>query len=69
MKTNETQKLNEVQISTDIKNPSSLYSTTKYIVRVSIPGTSFITEHSYSTATEAGNGIFGLKEFYKHFKI
>ena len=69
MKTNESQKLNEIQISTYIKNASRHHSLRGYIVRISIPGTSFIVEHGYLTAEKAGEVIPDLKEFYRHFDM
>lgn len=69
MTTQETQKLNETQISTYVKNASCHHSLRGYIVRVSIPGTSFIAEHGYPNAEEAGEAIPGLKEFYRHFDM
>lgn len=77
----ETQKLNEVHISTYCKttsphyltyckNTGSQHSRVGYIVRISIPGTpSIVREHRYSTAQEAGEAIHGLKEFYTYFGI
>lgn len=61
METKETQKLNEVQISTS-------YSNKEFIVRVEIHGTHSSTSyHIYETATAAGKAIPGLKEFYKYY--
>lgn len=61
METKETQKLNEVQISTS-------YSAKEYIVRVEIHGIYSITwYHIYETATAAGKAIPNLKEFYKYY--
>lgn len=58
----ETQKVNEVQIST-------YYDAFKgYVVQITIPGTpSVVRDHIYSTAAAAGEAIHGLKEFYRHF--
>lgn len=64
MTTDETQKLNEIKISTYHDSSKG------YVVRVVIPGTpSIVRDHGYSTATSAGEAIHGLKEFYKHFGI
>ena len=67
METNET-KLNNVRISTCLKLSG------KSMVRVTIPDSPpfagkphFVMDHVFNTATEAGEAIHGLKEFYKYF--
>lgn len=68
METNETQKLNKVQIATGLKLSG------KSMVRVTIPDSPpfagephFVMDHVFNTAAEAGEAIHGLKEFYKYF--
>ncbi len=68
METNETQKSNNVRISTYLKFSG------KSMVRVTIPDSPpfagephFVMDHVFDTAAEAGEAIYGLKEFYKYY--
>lgn len=68
--TNETQKLNKVQISTSCNYPNG------WIVQVTLPDSPpfskeshFVMKHVFKTALEAGKAIPDLKEFYKYFDI
>lgn len=68
METNETRKLNEVQISTYLKHSGG------GVVQVTLPNSPpfagephFVIKHTFGNAAEAGRGIHDLKEFYKYF--
>ena len=68
METNETQKLNEVKISTTLKLSG------KSMVLVTLPDSPpfagephFSIDHIFGTAAEVGEAIHGLKEFYKYY--
>lgn len=61
------QKLNEVRISTYLKHSG------EGVVQVTLPDSPpfagephFVIKHVFANAAEAGEGIHGLKEFYKY---